>query len=67
MTMKIARVTELEPWFLSPNDIARLCGLSSTEVREAIGRGELVARKYGRRWLVPTDEARRWIEAVTAA
>jgi hypothetical protein len=51
-------------WFLRPKDLARKTGLSVSEIREAIYRGDLKAKKYRRRgWLIAVEDARTWIES----
>ena len=37
------------------------CGLPWTRLRDAHARGEFVARKVGRTWIVTRDELLRWL------
>ncbi len=40
------------PTALSISEVSKLSGLGKTKIYDAIKRGDLVARKYGRRTLV---------------
>ncbi|QEC46174.1 helix-turn-helix domain-containing protein [Baekduia soli] len=46
--------------------LAESLGLSPKAVRNAIGRGELRARKRGARWLITTDAVAKWLEVSPA-
>ena len=46
---------------LSIQEFCRWSGIGRTNVYEQIARGELRARKLGRRTLIPLDEAERWL------
>jgi excisionase family DNA binding protein len=50
--------------------VAEFCswsGLCKTTVYKIIGQGELRPLKYGRRTLIPADEALRWQNSLDAA
>jgi excisionase family DNA binding protein len=50
--------------------VAEFCtwsGLCKTTVYKIIGQGELRPIKYGRRTLIPADEALRWRNSLAAA
>ena len=47
---------------LSPEQVARLCGLSRRAVYRAIARGELLAARLCNRLRIRPDEPDRWIE-----
>jgi excisionase family DNA binding protein len=42
-------------------EACQVAGVSRTSLYAAIGRGELAARKWGRRTLVLTDDLRNWV------
>ena len=48
-------------WYVTPAELATLCPLSEWTIRRAIYEGELKAVQIRRRWLIATDDARRWI------
>lgn len=52
---------------LSPEDVARACGLSRRAVYRAIARGELRAARLCNRLRVQPVELERWIVAQTLA
>lgn len=41
---------------------AAACGLTESSIRQAIARGEIVAKKRGGRWLIRRDDLLRWLE-----
>jgi hypothetical protein len=45
-------------------DVCRLCRQSRTSIYAAMGRGELVARKRGRRTVVLLADLRRWLDGL---
>ena len=49
------------PELLSPEQVARICGLSRRAVYRAIARGELVAARLCNRLRVRPDDLDRWI------
>ena len=50
-------------WTFRVADVAARSGLSASEVREALQRGELTGRRYkGRVWLIDPKEAKAWLE-----
>jgi excisionase family DNA binding protein len=55
------------PLALRRKETARALGLSITTVDRAIKRGDLVAKKYGSRVLVPQVEIERYLEKLQAA
>ena len=50
---------------LSPEDVARACGLSRRAVYRAIARGELRAARLCHRLRIPPAELERWIAGET--
>ncbi len=54
------------PVALSRQDVADALGLSIRSVDYAIARGDLVAKHYGRRVLVPGAEIERYLEKLEA-
>lgn len=50
---------------LSPEDVARACGLSRRAVYRAIARGELRAARLCHRLRIPPAELERWIAEET--
>ena len=50
--------------------IAETCAVARvgrTSIYEAINRGELIARKRGRRTVILADDLRRWLESLPTA
>ena len=45
----------------SLDQAAALLGLSRPSIVEAIGRGDIEARKFGRKWIIPTAPLRRML------
>ena len=54
----------LEPLAVTRHQAAEMLGISVTEVDDERRAGRLVARKHGRKVLIPTVELRRWVEAL---
>lgn len=54
--------TAAAPLALRRKEAARMLGVSLTTIDRAISRGDLVAKKYGKRTLVPTVEIERYLE-----
>jgi excisionase family DNA binding protein len=61
------RATDGDQQLLSPEDVARLCGLSRRAVYRAIARGELRAARLCNRLRVQPAELERWFGAQTVA
>ena len=55
------------PLSTSVRDVAALTSLSEYEIRNAINKGDLPARKVGRRLVILTDDLRAWLEALEPA
>ena len=55
------------PLALRRKEVARVLGLSITTVDRAIKRGDLIAKKYGTRTLVPRAEIDRYLENLEKA
>lgn len=49
---------------LTKKETARLAGVGLSAVHEAIQRGELPARRLGRRVIVLRDEAENWLRGL---
>ncbi len=54
----------ITPLAYSVEDAAKQLSVSSQSVRRLIDRGELKARRVGRRVIVPKNELERWLEGV---
>lgn len=57
----------LEERVLRVDEAARLLGVAVSTAYAACRRGELPARRIGRRWVVPGAALRRWLEGAPAA
>jgi excisionase family DNA binding protein len=55
------RATDEDQRLLSPEDVARVCGLSRRAVYRAIARGELRAARLCNRLRVQPAELERWV------
>ena len=53
-----------EPLAVDRHQAARLLSISVTEIDDERRAGRLVARKHGRKVLIPMAELRRWVEAL---
>jgi hypothetical protein len=53
-----------EPLAVDRYQAARLLSISVTEIDDERRAGRLVARKHGRKVLIPMAELRRWVEAL---
>ena len=58
-------VAATAPLALRRKEAARMLGVSLTTIDRAISRGDLVAKKYGKRTLVPTIEIERYLERMS--
>jgi excisionase family DNA binding protein len=61
------KMQEPVPLALRRKDAARALGLSTRTLDRAISRGDLVAKKYGSRTLVPRAEIERYLEMMLQA
>ena len=50
-----------EPLAVGRSEAARLLGVSMTEVDDERRAGRLVAKRHGRKVLIPMAELRRWL------
>jgi len=53
----------LEPIAVSPADAARLASVGRTTIYEAIGSGDLMSLKIGKRRLITIEALRAWLRA----
>ena len=51
---------------VSRNQAAEMLGISVTEIDDERRAGRLLARKHGRKVLIPVTELRRWVDALPA-
>jgi len=56
-----------EPLAFTVAEACKAAAVSRTELYRAVGRGELILRKRGKRSLVLAAELRRWVESLPAA
>ncbi len=61
-------MSEIPPELLavSRKQAAEMVNISVTEIDDERRAGRLVARKHGRKVLIPVSELRRWVEALPA-
>jgi excisionase family DNA binding protein len=52
---------------ISVRDASELTSLSEYEIRNAINKGELSARRVGRRLVILTDDLRSWLDSLEHA
>jgi hypothetical protein len=52
---------------VSPEEASALTGIGLTSIREAISRGDLKAKKHGRRTIVLPDDLRVWLKTLPYA
>lgn len=55
-----------EPLGMSPADAAKSAGVGRTSIYEALARGELGARKFGRRTIILATDLHAWLTALPA-
>jgi excisionase family DNA binding protein len=55
-----------EPLAVDRHQAARLLSISVTEIDDERRAGRLIARKHGRKVLIPVAELKRWVEALPA-
>lgn len=53
-----------EPLAVTRQQAAAMVGISVTEIDDERRAGRLVARKHGRKVLIPVAELRRWVDAL---
>jgi excisionase family DNA binding protein len=47
--------------YYGTRDLAELSGLTQERVRQLVTVGEIKAHKVGRDWVIPREEAERWL------
>jgi len=47
--------------FLGTTDVAEAAGVTREWVRRKVAEGEIEGFKVGRDWLIPREEAKRWL------
>lgn len=52
---------------LSVNDFCQWAGIGRTAFYAELKAGRLVARKFGRRTIVPMSEAEKWLDSLPVA
>ena len=52
----------METQTLGPMELSRLSGAHPATIYQALQRGKLKAEKFLGRWLIPQDEAERFIQ-----
>ncbi len=52
---------------LSVNDFCQWAGIGRTAFYAELKSGRLVARKFGRRTIVPMSEAEKWLDSLPVA
>lgn len=45
----------------STSELAEAAGVSRERVRQLVAAGEIEGYKVGQTWVIPEDEARRWL------
>jgi excisionase family DNA binding protein len=45
----------------STSELAEAAGVSRERVRQLVAGGEIEAYKVGKTWVIPEEEARRWL------
>ena len=58
------KTRELEPEGLTLGEASVVSGIGRTKLYEAIGRGELVARKYGSRTIILKGDLLRFLTSL---
>jgi hypothetical protein len=53
-----------KPGVFSVNDFCHWAGIGRTAAYDEMNKGRLVARKFGRRTVIPVAEAERWLSAL---
>ena len=56
--------TEVKPLFLTRDEVARMLRISVTEVDDLRRAGSLLAKKHGRKVLIPTSEVERYADSL---
>lgn len=46
---------------VSPQELARMLGISKSRVYQALAAGELPSRRIGRRWVIPLPAVEAWL------
>lgn len=55
-----------EPIAVTRHQAAQMLGISVTDIDDERRAGRLIARKHGRKVLIPVAELRRWVGALPA-
>lgn len=65
--MEQPKAEQIRSGVFSVNDFCEWAGVGRTAVYAELKAGRLIARKFGRRTIIPRSEAERWLDSLPAA
>lgn len=65
--MNQSKANSIRATVLSVNDFCQWAGIGRTAFYAELKAGRLVARKFGRRTIVPMSEAEKWLDSLPVA